>query len=111
MKKGSLVVVGTGYGGAGQITRETESVVRSANVVFYLVADPIASHWIREVSKASVSLHDSYREGRSGAESCEEMVERIIADVRRGMKVCAAFYGHPCIFVHPGRESVRRARA
>ena len=38
------------------------------------------------------------------------MVERILAAVRGGLEVCAAFYGHPAIFVPPGLESLRRAR-
>jgi hypothetical protein len=38
------------------------------------------------------------------------MVESILGAVREGHVTCAAFYGHPAIFVPPGLESVRRAR-
>jgi hypothetical protein len=31
--------------------------------------------------------------------------------VRRGRRVCAAFYGHPGVFVMPAHEAIRRARA
>ncbi len=39
------------------------------------------------------------------------MVTEILAAVRRGRRVCAAFYGHPGIFVTPSHEAVRQARA
>jgi uncharacterized protein YabN with tetrapyrrole methylase and pyrophosphatase domain len=39
------------------------------------------------------------------------MAEEILAEVRGGAAVCAAFYGHPCVFVYPSRAAVERARA
>lgn len=38
------------------------------------------------------------------------MIDRILQPLSRGARVCAAFYGHPSIFVAPAREAVRRAR-
>ena len=38
------------------------------------------------------------------------MVEEILAAVREGRNVCAAFYGHPGVFASPSHEAVRRAR-
>ena len=111
VRQGSLTVVGTGYGGSGRITPETESVVRSADTVFYLLSDPLTAEWLKCSNPNTVSLHDSYREGRSGSESCDEMVERIIAPLADGESVCAAFYGHPSIFVSPASKAMRRARA
>lgn len=35
----------------------------------------------------------------------------MLAPVRNGRRVCAAFYGHPGVFVNPGHEAIRRARA
>ena len=39
------------------------------------------------------------------------MVERILAPVRAGKQVVAAFYGHPGVFVQPSHEAIRRAIA
>ena len=39
------------------------------------------------------------------------MVDEMLALARAGRRVCAAFYGHPGIFVYPGQETVRRATA
>jgi hypothetical protein len=55
------------------------------------------------------SLHDCYREGRDGVAASDEMVERILAPLRLGLTVCAAFSGHPGIFMHVPHECLRRA--
>ena len=39
------------------------------------------------------------------------MVDEMLSPLRAGRSVCAAFYGHPGIFVYPGQEAIRRARA
>jgi len=39
------------------------------------------------------------------------MADRILAAVREGREVCAAFYGHPGVFVDPSHDAVTRARA
>ena len=38
------------------------------------------------------------------------MTERILADVRAGYQVVAAFYGHPGVGVEPGHAAIRLAR-
>jgi uncharacterized protein YabN with tetrapyrrole methylase and pyrophosphatase domain len=110
-RKGALTVVGTGYGGGGQLTPQSESAIAGAGVVLYLVSDPVSAQVLRDLNPRTVSLHDCYREGRSGPDAGKEMIARILAAVRAGEDVCAAFYGHPSIFVQPARESVKRARA
>ena len=39
------------------------------------------------------------------------MAEAILEPVRAGKRVCAAFYGHPGVFVLPSHEAIARARA
>jgi uncharacterized protein YabN with tetrapyrrole methylase and pyrophosphatase domain len=106
-----LIVVGTGYGGSGRITPETRASIEGADAVFYLVSDPITASWIRDTNANARSLHDCYSEGRGGKEACDEMVTRILQPLNDGARVCAAFYGHPSIFVAPAREVVKQARA
>lgn len=105
-----LTVVGTGYNVAGQVTPETLSCLQQAERLFFLMTDPATSAWLKSLNDAAESLHDCYRVGEPGTVACERMVERILAAVREGHEVCAAFYGHPAIFIPPGLESVRRAR-
>ena len=40
----------------------------------------------------------------------QEIVEYILSYVRKGNKVCVAFYGHPGVFVFPSHEAIKRAR-
>jgi Tetrapyrrole (Corrin/Porphyrin) Methylases len=107
---GSLIVVGTGIRAPAHATTETIGALRGADVVYYLVADPISEHWVRTMNAATESLMDSYADDKPRLQSYEEMVERILSPVRRGSNVCAAFYGHPGVFVYPSHEAVRRAR-
>ena len=39
------------------------------------------------------------------------MAEAILEPVRAGKRVCAAFYGHPGVFVLPSHDAIARARA
>lgn len=110
MSPGSLTVVGTGYNVAGQVTPESLSCMQTADRLFYLVSDPATSTWLKSINANAESLHDCYRVGERGIEGCARMVERILGAVRDGHTTCAAFYGHPAIFVPPGLESLRRAR-
>lgn len=66
---------------------------------------------MKEIRADARSLYDYYEQGVQRQEIYDRITEEIIAEVRRGQAVCAAFYGHPGIFVYPSHEAVRRARA
>jgi precorrin-3B methylase len=107
---GSLIVVGTGFMVAGHVTPEARAAMEGADRLLHLVSDAATRSWIESLNPANESLYDAYGEGRPRVESYEEMVQRILAPVREGADVCAAFYGHPGVFVYPSHEAVRRAR-
>jgi siroheme synthase len=109
--RGSLTVVGTGISLVVHTTVEALWHIQRAQRVFYLVTDAVAEDWIRCQNPAATSLQDCYAEGKSRRVSYEEMIDRMLAPVRGGQQVCAAFYGHPGVFAWPGHEAVRRARA
>lgn len=79
--------------------------------LFFLVQDRLMHLWLEKINRSAESLYDSYREGRPRSETYEEIVERILAPVRAGRRVGAAFYGHPGVFAAPAHEAVARARA
>jgi hypothetical protein len=110
-RSGSLWVVGTGIQLMGQVTLETESVIRSASKLLYLVTDPVTRGWLAKLNASAEDLLPLYGEGKPRIQTYSEMVERILAFVRAGEEVCAAFYGHPGVFVYPGHEAIRLARA
>jgi hypothetical protein len=110
-RHGSLWVVGTGIQLMGQVTLETESVIRSSSKVLYVVTDPVTEGWLTELNGSAEDLTGLYDEGKPRIRTYDEMVERILFHVRAGEEVCAAFYGHPGVFVYPSHEAVKQARA
>jgi hypothetical protein len=111
VSQGRLNVVGTGYLVAGQITPQALACMRRADKLFYLVPDPVTCAWIEDLNPTAESLADAYGAEKERLDSYHEMVERMLAPVRRGLEVCAAYYGHPGVFTFPAHESIRRARA
>lgn len=110
-QRGVLTMVGTGFRIAGQVTEESLSAIVEADKLFHLIQDQVTHRWLEELNPTAESLYDSYRPGRPRRETYEELVERMLAPVRLGLRVCAAFYGHPGVFVMPSHEAIRRARA
>src|SRR5699024_2966414 len=99
-RSGRLSVVGTGIRPGGHLTRETQHVLQAADRVFTVV-DGLTFERLRELNDGVESLQDSYAHGRQRDDSYAEMVRRILAPLAQGLHVCAAFYGHPGVFVWP----------
>jgi precorrin-3B methylase len=110
LRDGSLDVVGTGFLAAAHVTPESLASIRGADRLFYLVCDPVTAEWLGEQNPAAESLSDAYVVGRPRIETYAEIGERILAPVRRGRRVCAVFYGHPGVFVHPSHAAIEQAR-
>ncbi len=109
-RPGSLVVVGTGISLVGQTTLETLARLERAEKLFYLVTAPTTEAWIRGLNPTAESLGDCYADGKSRYKIYQEMTARILSAVRSGLQVCAAFYGHPGVFVSASHAAIRRAR-
>jgi len=109
-KEGLLTIVGTGILAAGQLTIEAKSYIQNADKVFYLVTDPIASRYIELLNPSAEDLHVHYAAGKPRILTYNEMVERIVTEVRKGLHVCVAFYGHPGVFVYPSHKAISEAR-
>ena len=93
------------------MTPEAASAIERADDVLYLVTQPLTAQWIERTNPRSRSLDGLYAPGKPRRDTYAEMVDELLSPVRAGREVCAAFYGHPGVFVHPGHEAVRRARA
>jgi len=107
---GSLTVAGSGMTVAGQVTDEAKSAIESAEKLFHLVQNVLIHRWLEQVNSSAESLYDSYGHGKRRSVTYEEIVERILAPVREGRRVCAVFYGHPGVFASPAHEAIHRAR-
>jgi precorrin-6B methylase 1 len=109
--RGSLTVVGSGIKAGLQTTPEAMRWIQRADKVLYLFADPVPAAWVSKVNPSAQSLGGFYSPSKERQQTYEEMVEEIVSWVRRGLDVCAVFYGHPGVFVAPSHEAIRRARA
>jgi uncharacterized protein YabN with tetrapyrrole methylase and pyrophosphatase domain len=108
---GSLTVVGTGIEAGSHLTAGARSAIEEADLVLSLVAEPVMQIVLERLNSSTRSLHTLYEVGESRRDAYEAMTEEILSQVRQGKNVCAAFYGHPGVFVTPAHEAVRRARA
>ncbi len=107
---GSLTVVGTGIDVASQLTPQARAAFAGADEAFFLVGDPVGARLLERLNPQARSLHGFYGEGKERLETYEEMVEALLKPVRAGRAVCAAFYGHPGVYVYPARAAIARAR-
>src|SRR5262245_31948317 len=110
MPTGSLTIVGTGIR-LSQLSTEARACIEAADKLLFLACDAVTCSWLTQVNPGAESLHVHYGPGKPRGTSYAEMVERILAFVREGLKVCVALYGHPGVFAYPGHEAVRRARS
>jgi siroheme synthase len=108
---GSLTVVGTGIRFGVHLTPEARGALMRAGRVLHLVSDPVAKEWLETLRPDAQSLHTLYGPGKERAKTYREIVEAILEPVRAGYDVCAAFYGHPGVFVSPSHEAIRQAKA
>lgn len=111
MTPGALTVVGTGIRIGAQLTPESRAAIDAADELLYVNAEPLGDRWLASLHPRARSLASLYREGVPREQVYEAIVEAILAPVRAGSRVCAAFYGHPGVFVRPSHEAVARARA
>jgi uroporphyrin-III C-methyltransferase len=111
MKKvGRLTVVGTGIRLIGQCSAEALDHISNADIVFSVMGNPVAECWLRTLNPNMISLQTHYRDAPDRPAAYRAMAETIVAAVREGKDVCAAFYGHPGVFVGPSHAAVRQLR-
>lgn len=110
MPPGTLTVVGTGITIGRQLTPEAAAAIDAADLLLHLASDPLADRWLDGLHPRAHSLATLYRLGDERHEIYEAIVEAILAPVRAGEAVCAAFYGHPGVFVRPSHLAIARAR-
>ena len=78
--------------------------------MLYLVPDPVSANGIGQLNPAHARSTTATRRAAPHA-AYERMAEAILEPVARPASVCAAFYGHPGVFVLPVPRGDRAARA
>ena len=105
-----LVVVGTGVAAVGHVTLEALELMRRAERLLYVAADPMTRFWLSQLNPSSESLEAFYGDRRPRQQTYRAMADRMVGLVRDGFRVCAAFYGHPAVFVDPTHRAIARLR-
>jgi uroporphyrin-III C-methyltransferase len=105
-EKGTLVIVGTGITVAGQLTTIAKNHIKQADIVYAAIPNEPGIAFIRSLNANTHTLTDLYQLGKSRLKTYQEMIDRIVGAVEAGNKVCAAFYGHPGVFVDPTHKAM-----
>ena len=79
--------------------------------MLYLLSDPVAQSSVRRAGSGARSLYPACLAAPDGDAPWEPLIEEVLAPVRQGRAACAAFDGHPGVFLAPAHEAIRRARA
>jgi uncharacterized protein YabN with tetrapyrrole methylase and pyrophosphatase domain len=108
---GSLTIVGAGIRPGLHTTREAIARIRDAEKVVYLLAEIAPVRWLEELNPSAEPLDGLYRPDRPFNEVYRDIVEAIMAHVRKPQDVCVVFYGHPGVFDRTSRDAIDRARA
>ena len=107
----SLTVVGTGIRAITQLTLEAVAAMASAESLLHVIGEPIQEDALLAINPNAKTMTDLYADGMERSFTYEAMVLEIMAELEKGKRTVAAFYGHPGVFTYPSHESVRRARA
>jgi uncharacterized protein YabN with tetrapyrrole methylase and pyrophosphatase domain len=108
--RGTFVAVGVGIGGAAQTTLEAVALMGAADKLFHCVIDPAVELWLQELNRTAESLNSLYEEGKDRSETYDAMVRTFVSSVRSGASTCAAYYGHPGVFVEATHRAIKQLR-
>ncbi len=107
--KGTLTVAGLGIR-PNQLTIECKQAIVSADVVFVVNNNLPGLLQLQDLNPDVRELHYCYGIGKRRKETYEEMTNLVLDEVRSGLDVCFAAYGHPGVFANPTHDAIRQAR-
>ena len=110
-RPGHLACVGLGMLLGGHLAPRARAYLEQADVVFVAASDAVVELWVQSIRADARSLQPYYAEGKPRRQTYREMIEAMLAEVRAGRRVCAAFYGHPGVFAQVPHDAIAQARA
>ena len=106
---GELTIIGSGIESVG-FTLGDEDLLRTADAVFFCVADPSTVVWVKSIRPDAYDLYVLYDDSKPRYTTYMQMAESMLHFVREGKKVTAIYYGHPGIFVLATHRAILIAR-
>lgn len=107
---GHLACVGVGMMLGAHLGPRARAYIEQADVVFVAASDALVELWLQTMRPDAISLQPYYAEGKSRRETYREMADVMLDEVRRGRRVCGAFYGHPGVFAQVPHDAIAQAR-
>lgn len=104
-----LSLVGSGIKTISHLSKETESHINSADIVLYLINEPVLEEWIRKKAKESFNLEGLYFSNGLRRNCYNSIRDKILEYTEQYNFVCVVLYGHPTVFSTPGLEAIREA--
>ncbi|XP_033747066.1 uncharacterized protein LOC117332289 [Pecten maximus] len=109
-KTGSLTIVGSGIKSVSHFTLEALSELKSANDVFFCVADPVTERFIKRLRPDALDLYVFYDDDKNRIVTYVQMAEIGLHQARKGRHVCMVFYGHCGVSVLPSHRALHIAK-
>ncbi|PWB31418.1 hypothetical protein DCO48_17315 [Pseudomonas sp. SDI] len=106
---GQLTIIGSGIEAMGFSVGD-EALLKAADKVFYCVADPATTVWLKHLRPDAFDLYVLYDDNKVRYHTYMQMSEAMLHPVRQGEHVVAVFYGHPGIFVLSTHRAIAIAR-
>jgi len=106
---GQLTIIGSGIEAMGFSVGD-EALLKAADKVFYCVADPATTVWLKHLRPDAFDLYVLYDDNKVRYHTYMQMSEAMLHPVRQGQNVVAVFYGHPGIFVLSTHRAIAIAR-
>ena len=106
-----LTVVGTGIQSGRDFSPQAIHRIRTAEKVFFLVADSVTALWLKQLNPDAESLGGFYSPKKRRIQTYTEMTDRIVSFVQQGADVCVVSYGHPGVSVYATHKAIARAKA
>lgn len=92
------------------MTKEAEAHIKKAEVVLFLVNEPVMEEWITVHAKNSKNLATIYFSQSNRADAYRLISKEILLILECYDFVCVVFYGHPTVFARPGLDAIKKAK-
>lgn len=97
MAEKKLIITGCGIKSLSHLTRENEAAIKQADLVLYLVNEPIIEQWLRNISNKNESLELLYFSEELRANAYKKIINHIFLAMHQHNNVCVVVYGHPLL--------------
>jgi uncharacterized protein YabN with tetrapyrrole methylase and pyrophosphatase domain len=105
-KKGSLTVVGTGIKMFSQMTIEAKVQIENAERLLFITSSSLLNDCILLLNPKGESLAEFYTKYPTRKDCYRAITNYIVEEVKKGLHVCTALYGHPTVFALPALAAV-----